>query len=123
MDDLFDLWLYPLNVVPWTVGQIIEANPLITEALQRCVQKVSNMYYIAGNHDMGIIQKDLEPFNSGGKKIQLISADDYNTKYKNLRHLEHGHAVDIFDAPNDPIFSGKDLSLFEGYALHGPLWV
>jgi hypothetical protein len=50
---------------------------------------------------MGVMQKDLEPFNSGGKKIQLVSADYYNSKYKNFRHLEHGHAVDIFNAPDN----------------------
>jgi UDP-2,3-diacylglucosamine pyrophosphatase LpxH len=46
LGDLFDLWLYPLNVVPWTISQIIKANPLITEALQRCVHNIPNVYYL-----------------------------------------------------------------------------
>jgi predicted phosphodiesterase len=113
LGDLFDLWLYPLNVVPSTISQIIQANLLITEALRRCVQNIPNMYYIAGNHDMGVQQDDLRPFDYDGKRITLILPEDYNAnpKYQNLRHFEHGHAVDMFNAPDD---SGDTIG---GYPL------
>jgi UDP-2,3-diacylglucosamine pyrophosphatase LpxH len=100
LGDVFDLWVYPLHVVPWTVNQIIQANPSVTKALQLCVQNIPNVYYMTGNHDMGVVESDLQPFSSGGKHIQWISPDWYNAKYQNKRHLEHGHAVDMFNAPD-----------------------
>jgi UDP-2,3-diacylglucosamine pyrophosphatase LpxH len=101
LGDVFDLWVYPLDVVPWTVSQIIQANPSVTKAFQKCVQNIPNVYYLTGNHDMGVVTSDLQPFSSSGKDIQLITPEGYNTKYQNKRHLEHGHAVDMFNAPNN----------------------
>jgi len=90
LGDLFDLWVYPLNVVPLTVSQIIQANPSVTKAFQKCVQNIANVYYMTGNHDMGVKAIDLQPFSYSGKSIQLISPEGYNRKYENKRHLEHG---------------------------------
>ena len=101
LGDVFDLWVYPLDVVPLTVSQIIQANPSVTKAFQKCVQNILNVYYLPGNHDMGVKTIDLQPFSSGGKDIQLISPEKYNRKYENTRHLEHGHAVDMFNAPDN----------------------
>jgi UDP-2,3-diacylglucosamine pyrophosphatase LpxH len=114
LGDVFDLWLYPLDVVPWTISQIIEANPSITKALQQCVQNIPNVYYMTGNHDMEVVVSDLKPFHSGGKNIHLISPDWYSAKYQGLRHLEHGHAVDMFNAPDDSsdTISGYPLGFF-----------
>jgi len=50
---------------------------------------------------MGVMQSDLKPFNSCGKEIHLILTDDYNANYSGRRHLEHGHAVDMFNAPDN----------------------
>jgi UDP-2,3-diacylglucosamine pyrophosphatase LpxH len=101
LGDLFDLWVYPVNVVPWTISKIIRYNSSITNAIKNCVQNIPNVYYIAGNHDMGLKGEDLNQLNSGGNQIKLVDPSDYNAIYNNMRHLEHGHAVDIFNAPDD----------------------
>jgi UDP-2,3-diacylglucosamine pyrophosphatase LpxH len=101
LGDLFDLWLYPVNVVPWTVSQIVEKNSEVTDALRQCVQHLSNVYYIPGNHDMGVVESDLQPFASDNNRIQLVSPKWYSDKYLGVRYLEHGHAVDMFNAPDD----------------------
>jgi UDP-2,3-diacylglucosamine pyrophosphatase LpxH len=101
LGDLFDLWVYPLHVVPWTVKRIIAANQPVTQAIQNCVQQIKNVYYITGNHDMGVTADDLQVFSSGDKRLQLISPEWYRQHYKNQRHLEHGHQADMFNAPPD----------------------
>ena len=111
LGDFFDLWLYPIDVVPWSISRIIAANPSITQALQQCTRNLANVYYLTGNHDMSVQAHDLLPFNSGGKSIQLISPEWYRAKYQGRRHLEHGHAVDMFNAPDD---SGDTIG---GYPL------
>lgn len=101
LGDLFDLWVYPVDVVPWSVSQIAAANPALTTALRQCVKNIPNVYYMIGNHDMEVVANDLQPFSIDGRNIQLITPDWYNGKYKNVRHLEHGNAVDMFNAPDD----------------------
>jgi UDP-2,3-diacylglucosamine pyrophosphatase LpxH len=98
---LFDLWVYPIDEPPWSVSRIITENPIVAEALQTCIRKIPAVYFVTGNHDMQIKQKDLLPFSAGGKRLQLITPDWYSTKHKRQRHLEHGHAVDMFNAPDD----------------------
>ena len=115
LGDLFDLWLFPVDVVPWTVDKILGKYPDIKNALQKCVQNIPHVYYINGNHDMMVRENDLAPLNSGGKNVELISAEDYNKKYSNQRHIEHGHIADMFNAPpsnlNDTI-GGYPLGFF-----------
>lgn len=111
LGDLFDLWLYPIDVVPWTVEQILGANPGLADALRNCVQKIPNVYYMNGNHDMGVVNSDLEPLSSGEKKVQLVTPDWYNEHHQGQRHLEHGHAVDMFNAPDNSIDTIGDYPL------------
>jgi UDP-2,3-diacylglucosamine pyrophosphatase LpxH len=111
LGDVFDLWLYPLDVTPWTVSQILAANHLVTQALRQCVRKIPNVYYMNGNHDMKVVPSDLQPLSSGGKNIQMVTPDWYNAKYQNQRHLEHGHGVDMLNAQDT---SGDTLG---GYPL------
>ena len=114
LGDFFDLWLYPIDVLPATVCDIIHANGWITGALRNCVANIPKVYYLAGNHDMGVMQSDLKPFSSCGKEIHLILPDDYNANYSGRRHLEHGHAVDMFNAPDnsDDTICGYPLGYF-----------
>jgi UDP-2,3-diacylglucosamine pyrophosphatase LpxH len=100
LGDLFDLWVYPLDVVPWTVSKIIQANSSILKALQQCVKNIPNVYYMTGNHDMQVVDSDLQPFSTSGRNIQFINPEWYNGQYKNVRHLEHGHEVDMLNAPD-----------------------
>jgi UDP-2,3-diacylglucosamine pyrophosphatase LpxH len=111
LGDVFDLWLYPLDVVPWTVSQIIGGNPAITQALRQCVQNIANVYYLNGNHDLEVKAAALQPFSSGGKSMQWITPEWYQAKHQGRRHLEHGHGVDMFNGPDD---SGDTIG---GYPL------
>jgi len=63
---------------------------------------------------MQVQAADLALFSSGGKAVQLVTPDWYNAKYKNVRRLEHGHAADMFNAP-DPApdtIAGYPLGFF-----------
>ena len=99
LGDLVDVWLYPVNVVPYTVAQIAAANPTVTQALQTCVANIPNVYFMNGNHDLEVAQADLAPFSSGAKQIQLVTSDQYNAQHAGW-HLEHGNAPDMFNAPD-----------------------
>ncbi len=100
LGDLLDFWLYPVDVVPLTAAEIIANNPSLTEALQRCVEKLPNVYYLSGNHDMGITENDLKPFSSGTSDVKLITPEQYHTLHPD-RHLEHGNVPDMFNAPDN----------------------
>jgi UDP-2,3-diacylglucosamine pyrophosphatase LpxH len=114
LGDVFDLWLYPLDVVPWTVDQILAANPGITGALRQCVGNIPNVYYMNGNHDMDVTVADLEGLKSGNKSVQLVTPDQYGSIHQYQRRLEHGHAVDMFSAPDpaDDTIQGYPLGYF-----------
>jgi UDP-2,3-diacylglucosamine pyrophosphatase LpxH len=113
LGDFVDLWLYPINVVPYTVAQIASANPGVTQALQSCVAKIPNVYFINGNHDLEVTQDDLQPFSAGGRQIQRVTADWYNSQHPGW-HLEHGNAVDMFNAydPSPDTLAGFPLGYF-----------
>jgi UDP-2,3-diacylglucosamine pyrophosphatase LpxH len=100
LGDLLDLWLYPVDVVPWTAAQIMEANPDVSTAIRNVVANVPVVYFMNGNHDMELSTADLQVFNSGGKSIQWTAPAAYSALYGNQRHLEHGNAVDMFNAPD-----------------------
>lgn len=113
LGDIFDLWLYPLEVVPWSVQQIATApvNQPVTQALQKCVEKLPNVYFIHGNHDMDATAADLQVLSCGGKDVHPVTPEEYSAKYADHRRLEHGHAADMFNAPCDP------ADALEGYPL------
>lgn len=100
LGDLFDFWVYPVDAVPLTPAQIIDINPELVKALKQCVEKLPNVYYLPGNHDMGVTEDDLKPFCAGEKKLQLISPEKYNALHPG-RHFEHGNAPDMFNAPDN----------------------
>jgi hypothetical protein len=110
LGDLFDLWLYPVDQVPWTVEQIIQTNVAVVEAIRKCVEKIPHVYYMNGNHDMGVKPHHLEAFKAGAKEVIWISPEDYAKSHDGW-HLEHGHAVDMFNAPDE---SGDTIG---GYPL------
>jgi UDP-2,3-diacylglucosamine pyrophosphatase LpxH len=111
LGDLFDLWLYPVDVVPWTVKEIIQANPPAVEALKLCLQNIPTVYYMTGNHDAGVTTADLTPLSADGRNLHLITPNWYSEHYGGRRRLEHGHVVDMFNAPDN---SGDTIG---GYPL------
>lgn len=101
LGDIFDLWLYPVNVQPWTARQIIQnLDPGILTALRNCVASVPHVYYLTGNHDMNVTPSDLRLLVPGDKQICWIRPEEYNAKHQTQWHLEHGHAADMFNAPD-----------------------
>jgi len=114
LGDLLDLWLYPVNVVPWMAAQIVEANPDVSAAIRNVVANVPAVYFMNGNHDLELSATDLRAFDSVGKSIQWTTPQVYNARYGNRRHLEHGHAVDMFNAPDlsSDTFGGYPFGYF-----------
>ena len=115
LGDLIDMWLYPLDVVPLTASGIwaLDANRDFVRAIRRCVEN-KEVYYLPGNHDMGVTEAELMPLSSGGKSIHLIHMEDYR-KLHPERHLEHGHAVDMFNAvptASEDTIGGLPLGFF-----------
>jgi len=107
LGDIFDLWLYPVNTVPLTAQQIIQhwnnGADSVVSALKACANKLPNVFYINGNHDMAVTAADIALISP---KIKWISSEQYNATHANTLHLEHGNLVDMFNAPdisNDPI--------------------
>ncbi len=105
LGDIFDLWLYPVDVVPLTVSQILDRNPKVAAAFKVCVGAKSAVYYLNGNHDMAATQADLaDPrLTSDGKQIRVITTDWYKQNCNSKWHFEHGHEGDMFNARDDSL--------------------
>lgn len=106
LGDIFELWLFPVDVMPWSAAQIIQhwdgGPDSVIAALRECADRLPQVSFLCGNHDMGVTQADLDLISP---KIRLISAEHHTAGHPGL-HLEHGHLVDIFNAPDisgDPI--------------------
>lgn len=110
LGDLFDLWLYPVDEVPLSVKEILKKNHFVSGALRHCVERIPHVYYMNGNHDMDVTADALSLLSSGSREIQWITTAGYR-KLHPSRHLEHGHAADMFNAPDN---SGDTIG---GYPL------
>jgi len=105
LGDILDLWLYPADQIPWTPAQITAANPDLFAALRNCVQRVPNVYYANGNHDMTLTLADLPP------GIKPLPDGGIYPGW----HCEHGNSVDMFNAPDntgDRTIGGYSLGYF-----------
>lgn len=108
--DFFDTWLCPANRKPFNnAKEIIEQwkdAPFIS-ALKNCIQLCDEVWYIPGNHDMGITQNDLNAIVSENGKTMILkepgtySIDKLYNKPNNKCkiHFEHGNLADLFNAP------------------------
>jgi UDP-2,3-diacylglucosamine pyrophosphatase LpxH len=101
LGDLFDFWTYPPEVRPPTVDDIVQANPAILGAggkLAAAIDAVhGNAVYLHGNHDIGIVQADLDRLPLGNHKLTLV--DDLIVDSGLV--LTHGHLFTMFNAPDD----------------------
>jgi len=93
LGDIFDTWLCPIEQPPHTIADILAANPEIVAKLRVCVEKLDNVFYINGNHDMSVTQQDLAPLGVGARKVQRIPAYQAG-----LLYAEHGHRFAMFNA-------------------------
>jgi UDP-2,3-diacylglucosamine pyrophosphatase LpxH len=114
LGDIFDLWLYPTNIAPWTTQQIIQkwSGPnSVVSALRGCADKLPDVFYINGNHDMGVTAADLALISP---KIKFLTSEQYNATHAPTLHLEHGHLVDMFNAPDssDDTINGLPFGYF-----------
>jgi len=114
--DLMDNWVYPIDIDPPTFPDIINAPinaDIVKELKTLCSNKEIGIFYLPGNHDMGmtkeIVNENFSQMVFGGSSLQ-------NSRFTSGRlQAEHGSAYAMFNAP-DPINSpGNRLPL--GYFI------
>lgn len=123
LGDAFDLWLYPIDVPPSHFDDIINQwqtpdknmGRSVIEALKLCVKNLSNVYYINGNHDMFVTREQVESICFGDNHIKWATPQTYMQRFNNRLHIEHGHAVDMFNAPDTSTDTCNGLPL--GYYI------
>lgn len=112
LGDFFDMWLCPPEEKPFAnAAEILKTwdDALFMPALKKCIERCSEVWYIPGNHDMGITQHDLDALSAGGKTMILKEPGTYSagvlfnspSSAEKIR-FEHGHASDLFNAPVSP---------------------
>ncbi len=109
LGDIFDLWLYPVHVMPWQTDDIVSRwDDTVIRALRQCAANLPEVCYLNGNHDMTVTSEDI------GRIDNRTTPAEYNQKHGNLLHLEHGNSADMFNAPDDSgdTVSGLPLGYF-----------
>ncbi|MCK9170127.1 MAG: metallophosphoesterase [Treponema sp.] len=109
LGDFFDTWLCPPELKPFkNASEVAESwkNALFMPALRKCIELCDEVWYIPGNHDMGITQEDLNTVSENGKTMILKEPQTYSAELLFNHHsetkyirFEHGHASDLFNAP------------------------
>ncbi|MCP4898536.1 MAG: hypothetical protein GY906_16300 [bacterium] len=101
--DLFDNWVCPVDEVPPSFEEIVNAKcnaPLIEALRALCASDTIDVLYLPGNHDMGVSE---EFVHDHFPKMIFGGAALYDSVYRTSRlRAEHGSAHAIFNAP-DPI--------------------
>ncbi|MDJ0764919.1 MAG: metallophosphoesterase [Myxococcota bacterium] len=117
LGDIFDLWLYPVDVSPWDFLSVVHQWPQVIDGLKACVAALPVVTYINGNHDMTVGKGQIETISSGGNHVRWMSAKQYNEdpEHAEWLHLEHGHACDMFNAKPSPKDNIANLPL--GYFI------
>lgn len=107
LGDFFDTWQWPMNVTPTSLPEVIRARhePVI-DAVRAARGAVENIFYVNGNHDMDVTQKELDAIfgkDSTGKGIVT-----WIPEYRTGRLLaEHGSRFAMFNA-QDRMHDPKD---------------
>lgn len=95
--DVFDTWVMPINEIPSTFAEILNAgaNETIMEMLSR-LSKEKSVIYIPGNHDMTAWNEDNQTLiQAKVGSDNFIFAREY---HKDGLYAEHGHNHGIFNA-------------------------
>lgn len=110
--DVFDTWVMPINEIPSTFAEIVnaDANKTIMEMLSR-LSKEKSVIYIPGNHDMTVWDEGNQAvIQAKVASSKFILAREY---HKDGLYAEHGHNYGIFNA--DEVIPGHQLPL--GYYI------
>lgn len=99
--DLMDDWVYPVEEIPPTFQEIVDA-PINRDIVQQLKDLSSNneisVIYLPGNHDMGVT-KELVESNFPG--MIFGGSASHNSVYRTGRlRAEHGSAHAMFNAPD-----------------------
>lgn len=111
--DFFDTWLCPPDRKPFkNAAEIFELwkDSAFISALKNCIELCQEVWYIPGNHDMGITQEDLNAIKSASGKTMILkepgtytTSQLYNEPKNDCKiRFEHGNASDLFNAPVSP---------------------
>ncbi len=116
LGDLMDNWVYPVDEVPPTFQDIIDADinkNIVRELTALSQNEDMSILYFPGNHDMGLTKEDIER-NFPGMIFGGKAAHD--SAYRTSRlHAEHGSAYAMFNAPDAFNSPGSRLPL--GYFI------
>ena len=104
LGDLFELWMVPVDALPPTIEDVLKMkeNREILKALRKCVAALENVFYVNGNHDMGVVGKDLDVLSTNGKTVRHVPAYQAG-----LLYAEHGSRFAMFNA-RDKLHDPKD---------------
>lgn len=111
LGDFFENWMAPVDAgeeeLP-TIENVLAypENEEILDALKACVDNLTNVFYVNGNHDLHVTGDDLKMFTTNGKQIKHIPF-----YYSGLMYAEHGSRFAMFNARD------KMHDPHEGYPL------
>ena len=104
LGDFLDNWVCPINLIPQTFEEIINAGH--NEGLIKNLKKIASpdvdvdLFYVPGNHDL-LVSKEVMKANFPG----ITVCGDGDKKYVGVYReegiaAEHGHQYNFFCAPN-----------------------
>lgn len=103
LGDLVDFWTYPFDRRPPTFEQIAEANPNVfgpNGALAQLLDaKNGAVYYVVGNHDMGVTAEDVKKIKSPGGHSVRFYDEEYSPEIRGTGKIVmlHGHHYTMFN--------------------------
>jgi len=94
--DMFDRWAHPIDNTPPSFEVMKNANSSFWNALNNCsMHENISVFYMNGNHDQEMTQVDL----TGNGEITHIDPDTYWATFGRNVYVDHGHCIDLFNAP------------------------
>jgi len=100
LGDIFNTWVCPAHIKPPSYTEIFNSNKEILDKFREIIQAGINLFYVNGNHDFDLAEKEIRDGIHGILPIKIYSSGRL--------HAEHGHKFDdIFNKPDyfcDPAF-------------------
>lgn len=109
LGDIFDNWVFPHDLVPPTMEELLtaEKNKAVVKELNQLANK-TRVYYIPGNHDMHATTITIDKFFP-----KFIYCPVRFSSHRLI--AEHGHRYAMFNAP--PRYSQNIMGLPLGYFI------